>query len=157
MSAKLMANRSDRHFANLSNCQGTKARSPDQEKVRGFPSWPGAQCGSFKRPDTRPQPEDQSKAATLRTDLGPYTTVRIQLPPPSSLPCAAFSGTQRAMAPPWTSEISSLSPLCGPVPIEPKVGSTLWLSRRRSSRVSNQLPEPNPYWRSFPPTGLRRN
>ncbi len=81
-----MANRSDRHLANLSNSQGTKARSPDQEKVRGFPSWPVAQCGSFKRPDTRPQPEDQSKAATLRTGLGPYTTVRIQLAPPDSPP-----------------------------------------------------------------------
>ena len=38
-----MANRSDRHLSNLSNSQGTKARSPDQEKVRGFPSWPGVQ------------------------------------------------------------------------------------------------------------------
>ena len=43
LSAKLMANRSDRHLLNLSNSQGTKARSPDQEKVRGFPSWPGVQ------------------------------------------------------------------------------------------------------------------
>jgi hypothetical protein len=74
LSAKLMANRSDRHLVNLPNCQGTKARSPDQEKVRGFPSWPRSvmRC-SFK---TRPQPEDQSKAATLRTGLGPYTRVR---------------------------------------------------------------------------------
>jgi hypothetical protein len=74
LSAKLMANRSDRHLANLSNCQGTKARSPDQEKVRGFPSWPRSTMRrSFKRPVTRPQPDDQSKAATLRTRLGPYT------------------------------------------------------------------------------------
>jgi hypothetical protein len=43
LSAKLMANRSDRHLLNLSNSQGTKARSSDQEKVRGFPSWPGVQ------------------------------------------------------------------------------------------------------------------
>jgi hypothetical protein len=33
LSAKLIANRSDRHLANLSNSQGTKARSHDQEKV----------------------------------------------------------------------------------------------------------------------------
>ena len=86
MSAKLMANRSDRHLLNLSNSQGTKARSPDQEKVRGFPSWPGVQTQALqqKAEYMTATGSKQSEAATLRTGLGPYMRVRIQLAPPVS-------------------------------------------------------------------------
>jgi hypothetical protein len=37
-----MANRSDRHFPNLLGFKAVIGRWSDMEKIRGFPSWPGA-------------------------------------------------------------------------------------------------------------------
>ena len=83
LSAKLMANRSDHHLLNLSNCQGTQADCTDQEKVRGFPSWPGAQRSAPAKGRIHDHNPDQSnqKTATLRTGLGPYMPVRIHFAP----------------------------------------------------------------------------
>ena len=80
-----MANRSDRHLLNLSNSQGTKARSPDQEEVRGFPSWPGVQRSAPAKGRIHDRNRiKQSETATLRTGLGPYMRVRNDCPPPPS-------------------------------------------------------------------------
>ena len=50
-----------------------------------FPSWPGVQHGAPSRGRIHDRNRISAiRAATLRTGLGPYTTVRIQLPPPTS-------------------------------------------------------------------------
>ena len=74
---------------NLSNSQGTKARSPDQEKVAriSIMARNATQALQQKAEYMTATGSKQSEAATLRTGLGPYRRVRIHPPPPTSLAC----------------------------------------------------------------------
>ena len=96
MSAKLMANRSDRHLSNLSNCQGAKPVRLIRGRCADFPSWPGVQHGAPSRGRIHDRNRISAiRAATLRTGLGPYMgpymSVRIRPAPRASLQFLGFS------------------------------------------------------------------
>jgi hypothetical protein len=79
LSAKLMANRSDRHLSNLSNCQGAKPVRLIRGRCADFPSWPGVQHGAPSRGRIHDRNRISAiRAATLRTGLGPYMTVQVK-------------------------------------------------------------------------------
>ena len=80
-----MANRSDRHLSNLSNCQGAKPVRLIRGRCADFPSWPGVQHGAPSRGRIHDRNRISAiRAATLRTGLGPYMPVRIHFAPARS-------------------------------------------------------------------------
>ena len=100
LSAKLMANRSDRHLSNLSNCQGAKPVRLIRGRCADFPSWPGVQHGAPSRGRIHDRNRISAiRAATLRTGLGPYMgpymSVRISPAPPASPQFSEFSYSLR--------------------------------------------------------------
>jgi len=80
-----MANRSDRHVANLSNCQGAKPVRLMRTTCADFHHGPERNAALHQQAGYMTATGYPAiRAATLRTGLGPYMTVRIQLAPPTS-------------------------------------------------------------------------
>ena len=82
MSAKLMANRSDRHLSNLSNSQGAKPVRLIRRRCADFHHGPECNAALHQQAGYMTAIAHQAiRAATLRTGLGPYMKVRIHLAP----------------------------------------------------------------------------
>jgi len=80
LSAKLMANRSDRHLSNLSNCQGAKPVRLIRRRCADFHHGPERNAALQQQAGYMTAIAHQAiRAATLRTGLGPYMTVRIRV------------------------------------------------------------------------------
>jgi hypothetical protein len=83
-----MANRSDRHVANLSNCQGAKPVRLMRTTCADFHHGPERNAAPHQQAGHMTATGYLAIRTTLRTGLGPYMTVRI---PPSSLRFLEFS------------------------------------------------------------------
>jgi hypothetical protein len=77
---KLIANRSDRHLSNLSNCQGAKPVRLIRRRCADFHHGPERNAALQQQAGYMTAIAHQTiRAATLRTGLGPYMTVRIRV------------------------------------------------------------------------------
>jgi hypothetical protein len=76
---QMMVNRSDRHFPNLRTVKAVTGRWSNMEKMRGFPSWPGALLPMRGRIHERKR-ITRSRQSALRMGLGPYMTLGHILP-----------------------------------------------------------------------------
>ena len=75
-----MANRSDRHVENLSNCQGAKPVRPIRTTCADFHHGPERNAALHQQAGYMTATGYLAiRAATLRTGLGPYMTVRIHV------------------------------------------------------------------------------
>ena len=98
LSAKLMANRSDRHLSNLSNSQGAKPVRLIRKRCADFHHGPECNAALHQEAGYMTAIAHQAiRAATLRTGLGPYMRVRIDCAPPASLRFQAFSREVRKL------------------------------------------------------------